>query len=481
YDLGLAAPLNDASRLAPIVTRYQQPDDFRNEASNAVTVLLDHQFAPSVKWNFSLREVKHHDDARGFDQTGFIRSGFAVDGTLCTPTAPCLRMRARGQHNEREWSFVDTNFGLGFSTGPVDHKVLIGYNGGREVANFERLQFSQGLASCPSPTAFNCLTQNLYNPLYTLPALTTLPTGNLNNQVTTYWSQGIYASDVMKLSEHWKATLGARYSDDRQKIMDDKYHSLPTQRKESSKAVPMAGLLYQPNTELTLYTSYATSYVPAPTAVQDESGANPFKPTAAAQIEGGVKFESGRFLNATAALFQIDKKDVLSSYACTLGTCTRQIGKVRSKGLELEANVRPSSNWQLTAGYAYTDAKVTASDDAILLGAELVNVPKSSAHFWSRYDFGDAFEGLSFGAGASYIGARAGTLRQTGDTTVLRLQAYTTADLGVYYVWDRYAFTLKVNNVFDKTYIESAGFEAGPLQVTPGAPRNLQVSMRVNF
>ena len=52
---------------------------------------------------------------------------------------------------------------------------------------------------------------------------------------------------------------------------------------------------------------------------------------------------------------------------------------------------------------------------------------------------------------------------------------------GVYYAFSRYALTLKINNLLDKTYIESSGFEAGPLQVTPGAPRNVQLSMRVHF
>ena len=482
YDLGLAAPLNDASRLAPIKTRYQQPDDFRNEASNAVTVLLEHELSPFLKWNLGAREVKHHDDARGFDQTAFITSGVARDGTPCAPTAPCLRMRARGQHNEREWSFVDTNLGLNFSTAFVEHKMLVGYNGGREVANFERLQFSQGLASCPTPTAFNCLTQDLYNPVYDLPALSSLPTGKLNNQITTSWSQGIYASDLMTLSEHWKAMAGARYASDRQNIKDDKYGSVPTQNKSSRKGIPMGGLLYQPDKELTLYTSYATSYVPAPASAQDESGANPFKPEASAQVEGGVKWEraGGRF-NATAALFQIDKKDTLTFYSCALGTCARQVGKVQSRGLELEANLRPLEHWQFTAGYAYTDAKVTASDGSIDVGSRLVNVPKNSAHVWSRYDFTGSLQGLGVGVGANYIGERAGTLQLPGVARILTLSAYAVVDVGVYYAWDRYAVTFKVNNILDKTYIESSGFEAGPLQVTPGAPRNMQLSMRVHF
>jgi iron complex outermembrane receptor protein len=482
YDLGLAVPLNDISRAADIKTRYQQPDDFRNEVDNAVTALANHAFSENVTWNFGARVVKHHDDAAGFDQTGFITSGVARDGSPCTPTAPCLRMRARGQHNEREWSFLDTNVNLNFATGFVGHRMLVGLNGGREIANFERLQFSNGLASCPTATTFNCLTQNLYNPVYDLPALSTLPKGNLNNQITTSYAEGIYASDVMTLSEHWKATAGARYSWDRQSIKDDKYHSVPTQYKENHKGIPMAGLLYQPSAELTFYTSYATSFVPAPANAQDETGANPFKPEQSAQVEAGAKYDrADANLTATAALFQIDKKDVLTFYSCALGTCAQQLGKVRSKGLELELNWRPLDGLQLTAGYAYTDAQVTNATDPLLVGARLVNVPKNSAHMWTRYDFSGDLHGLGVGVGVSYIGDRAGTLRATGNTTVLRLPAYTVVDAGVYYAFSRYAFTLKVNNLFDKTIIESSGFEAGPLQVTPGAPRNVQLSMRVHF
>jgi iron complex outermembrane recepter protein len=482
YDLGLAVPLNDITRAADIKTRYQQPNDFRNEVDDAATILANHTFSQNVAWNFGARVVKHHDDAAGFDQTGFITSGVARDGSPCSATAPCLRMRARGQHNEREWSFMDTNVNLTFNTGFVGHKMLVGLNGGREIANFERLQFSNGLASCPTATTFNCLTQNLYNPVYDLPALSSLPLGGLNNQITTSWAQGIYASDVMTLSEHWKATVGARYSDDKQNIKDDKYHSVPTQNKANSKGIPMAGLLFQPNAEITFYGSYATSFVPAPANAQDESGTNPFKPEASAQVEAGAKYDrADGNLNATFAAFQIDKKDVLTFFNCALGTCAQQLGKVQSKGIELEVNMRPIDRLQVTAGYAYTDAKVKTATDPLLVGARLVNVPKNSAHAWARYDFAGRLNGLGVGVGASYIGERAGTLRATGNTTVLRLPSYEVVDVGVYYLFSRYALTLKVNNLFDKTYIESSGFEAGPLQVTPGAPRNVQLSMRLHF
>jgi len=63
---------------------------------------------------------------------------------------------------------------------------------------------------------------------------------------------------------------------------------------------------------------------------------------------------------------------------------------------------------------------------------------------------------------------------------VLILPAYTVVDLAFYYVWDRYALNLKMGNLFDKTYYESAG-QTGTVQVAPGAPRSVTLSVRVNF
>jgi iron complex outermembrane receptor protein len=79
-----------------------------------------------------------------------------------------------------------------------------------------------------------------------------------------------------------------------------------------------------------------------------------------------------------------------------------------------------------------------------------------------------------------YTGERAGTLPSTADRRIIRLPAYTVADLGFYYIYGRYAFNLKVGNVFDKRYYESAGFTAD-LQIVPGAPRNIALSMRTHF
>ena len=60
------------------------------------------------------------------------------------------------------------------------------------------------------------------------------------------------------------------------------------------------------------------------------------------------------------------------------------------------------------------------------------------------------------------------------------LAAYTTIDLGLYYKLKNIDLTLKVTNLFDKRYIESAGF-TGDINLVPGTPRLLTATARIHF
>jgi iron complex outermembrane receptor protein len=246
--------------------------------------------------------------------------------------------------------------------------------------------------------------------------------------------------------------------------------------------LPLAGLLYQPTKDLTFYTSYSSSYVPAPANSQDVNGNNPFKPESAKQYEVGAKANFFRSrLRTTFALFRIDKQDVLSTFACPLGTCSQQIGNERSDGFELELNAKPLPGWQIATGWAHTRARIVKSADPAQVGARLTNAPLDSANLWSRYDFdGGALDGLGVGLGLVYSGERTGNIPSTADKRVLLLPSYAIADLGVYYSRGDYDFTVKVGNLFDKKYYESAGF-MNELQILPGAPRNLAFSVRKRF
>jgi iron complex outermembrane receptor protein len=154
--------------------------------------------------------------------------------------------------------------------------------------------------------------------------------------------------------------------------------------------------------------------------------------------------------------------------------------------VELELNYSPLENLQILGGLAYTDAVIDATFNAAaapLVGAQLTNSAKRSANLWTRYDVSEgALRGLGIGVGVFYSSEIAGSLPSTGDGRVLLLPSYTVADLAFYYnLQDRYAFTLKVGNVFDKLYFEGVNSTTNENGVVPGTPRNVTLSLRVSL
>ena len=472
YDQYLVAPNKDISRVAPITTHYNEPGDVLEEHGHATTLSLTHAFANDIKFNFAGRFVKNGDDARGYDNTA-IR-----------PDNVTLQRRARKQANAREFNYIDTNVTMPFNTGSVEHKMIVGVNGGRDTLDTDRIQFFNGPATGPQS-----LDINIYNPVFgraapldSLPAVNPTTPANLNRRYTVSTSQGVYASDLMTLAEHWKMNIGLRYTKEEQKFKELKLANVPPGEKSTSKVLPLAGLLYQPSKDTTFYTSYSSSYVPAPANSQDINGNNPFKPESAKQYEVGVKTNFlNKKLRTTFALFRIDKQDVLSTFSCPLGTCSQQIGNERSDGFELELNAKPLPGWQIATGWAHTRATIIKSSDPAQVGARLTNAPLNSANLWSRYDIdGGALDGVGIGLGVVYSAERTGNIPSTADKRVLKLPSYAIADLGVYYSHGDYDLTMKIGNLFDKKYYESAGF-MNELQILPGAPRNLAFSVRKRF
>lgn len=472
YDTYLVAPNSDIRRVPPITTRYQEPSDYEKEYGSVLTLFFKHQLANGMTWNVSTRDVWHTDEAHGFDVTA-IR-----------PDLQHVGRRARGQLNKRRYDYVDTNLQMPFDTFGIGHKMVVGLTAGRDASTSNRLQFYNAPASGP-----NSLDINIYDPIYGVaPPLSALPlvapgAGKLlNDRFTVLDSYGAYFADMMTLSEHWKATIGLRYARNQQSISELKIPNVPRSSKTNSKVLPMLGLVYQPDKQWSYYASYSTSYVPPAANAIDINGVNSFVPTSAKQIEVGSKanFLDNR-VSATFALYRIDEQNTFSHFPCAYGTCYAQLGKARSQGAEMEVNARPLPNWQLTAGYAYTDARITSSDTPVQVNSRLPNVPYNSAHLWSRYDFrSPRLQGLGFGLGVIYNSERTGFTPTAANSPMLKLPGYTRVDAALYYNYDKYVVTFKVENLFDQTYYQSAGFN-GDINLLPGVPRLFTLSVRAFF
>jgi iron complex outermembrane recepter protein len=107
-------------------------------------------------------------------------------------------------------------------------------------------------------------------------------------------------------------------------------------------------------------------------------------------------------------LYDIKKRNVLVSSTVDDVTAYSAAGEVRSRGLELDVSGQLTDQWSLIGSYAYTDAEVTK--DTTYQGMRLQNVAKNSGSLSAVYDFGNIVGGdkLRVGAGARYVGERAG-------------------------------------------------------------------------
>jgi len=471
YDTYLVTPNNDIALVAPITTRYQQPSDYETERGSVLSSFFSHSFANGFSLHVETRDVWHTDEAHGFDVVAIQKDLQHVS------------RRARGQRNKRGNHSIDAHLLMPLHLLGIRQQMLVGATESRDIADLNRLQFYNAPTTGP-----NSLNIDIYNPDYSgVPPLSSLPLfapgqgKDLSDRYSVTDELGVYMADMITFSQHWKGSVGVRYSRDRQRTQAEPTVSTTGSApvvKTNDKVLPTGGIVYQPDKHWSFYASYATSYVPpSPTAV-DINGVNSFVPTFAKQYEIGVKdsFLHGR-LDSTLAVYRIDENDTLESFPGPNGTYYEQIGSAQSKGAEFEINARPLRNWQLTAGAAYTNARVTASSLPEQVNAREPNVPVMAEHLWSRYQFtAHALHGLGWGLGIIHDGERQGFLPKN-TAPVLQLPAYTRVDTALYYDYGDYTFTFKVQNLFDKTIYSSSGFN-GYINLLPGNPRMFTLSAR---
>lgn len=107
--------------------------------------------------------------------------------------------------------------------------------------------------------------------------------------------------------------------------------------------------------------------------------------------------------------------------------------------------------WNMIAGYAYTDARIT-EDNTFETGDRLNNVPENSFNLWTSYELQEGtLQGLGFGLGFFYVGERQGDLENS-----FTLPSYLRTDAAIFYNRGQFRAALNFRNLFDVEYFESA-------------------------
>ncbi len=322
-------------------------------------------------------------------------------------------------------------------------------------------------------------TFNYNDPVYGNEVAGTTVSAPDSNQMDLLRSDSLFLQDAIHLTDQWILVGGARYQ------MYDQYagKGVPFTANtdgNGQKWVPRAGLVYRYTDELSFYGSYTESFKPnstiAPLANKSVLDGS-LEPEQSKSWELGTKLDIPGRITASAALFNIEKRNVLVQVGDGLTSVYSVAGKVRSRGLELDASGQLTDKWSVIGSYAYTDAEVT--EDPEYKGNRLQNVAKNTGSLSAVYDFGSILDGdqLRVGAGARYVGERAGDAANS-----FELPSYTVADAFATYdtkiEGQKVKFQLNVKNLFDRTYYTSA---VNTQFVSIGDARQVSVSSTLTF
>jgi len=323
-------------------------------------------------------------------------------------------------------------------------------------------------------------TFNVYNPVYGLlqPGTTVSPPDS--DQTDKLGTRSLFFQDTLHLT-NWLAVVGGVHWMEYEQLAGRGRPFTANTDLSGDKALPIGGVIFKINEQVSLYASYTQSLKPTSTIAPLTGGfvvSSNIAPEEGTQWETGVKFDVNQRLSGTVALYDIDKRNVLVSQfnAATGLNEFRTAGKVRSRGAEVDVTGKLSDHWSMIGSYGYTDARVV--EDPVFAGLALQNVALNTASLYLVYDFGTALPGrLRVGGGAHYVGNRAGDAANS-----FILPAYTVADIFATYE-TKYQNTpviyqFNVKNLFDTVSYTSA---VNALNVAMGDARRVSLSATAKF
>ncbi|GAB3650755.1 TonB-dependent siderophore receptor [Echinicola sediminis] len=478
----------------PITKSLNAANDYLKEESINATISLRHEFSEGFSFNSIYMRSNYSEDL--LEHRGNNKFANLGDGSL-----DIEKVEMRVGMRKRSWSNNNFNnyFNYDFSTGSIDHKLLVGYDYFQQALHPGGSQLqARGYLTADrtgSINSYNPANKDQYaldangNPIPVVEHFDlTDPFANKLRDLSKYiYSSNVYAQSQLHshgiyLQEQadfgkLKVLLGLRqeyYTD----VLN--YKGEDEEKVSQNALIPRVGLVYAVQPNINVYGTYVQGYQPqTATVINDPLAGGPFDPLTSELKEIGAKSDwfEGR-LSASFALYHlIDKGALYSANEPGNPDLLVQTGKEVSQGFELDLAGRITDNWSVIANYSFNEATIEESDDENLIGRQKPNAPKHAGNVWTKYIFHDGyFKGLGFGLGANFVTERFGSLGSTAEPPVF--PSYQLVDAAVYYKMNKFQIQMNINNILDKTHWVG-GYDY--IRAFPGAPRNVMTTVSYTF
>ncbi|MDC7675665.1 TonB-dependent siderophore receptor [Asticcacaulis machinosus] len=272
-----------------------------------------------------------------------------------------------------------------------------------------------------------------------------------------------YAAIHLNFTDRLKGIVGLNSID----LKTDGVSYGVTQDRDEKKVSPYAGVVYDLNTNVSLYASYSDIFNPQ---AEVDINRNRLPSAQGKSYEAGVKSEwFERRLYATASVFKSEQSDLAEFIGYIPNTWDSYYEGIDTivKGYEFEVSGKITPNWSVNGGWTDLSIEDSAGNDARLY------LPRQSLKIATTYSLPE-YRDLKLG----------GSLRWQSDTettaltTVIKQEAYSVVDLfGSVKVTDKVRASLNIKNAFDEKYW--GGLRWG--QSFYAAPRSAMVTLDYTF
>lgn len=349
---------------------------------------------------------------------------------------------------------AQTNLVWNGTLGPIGNAVLFGLELGNQHTTSQRRNGTLSSA-----------TLNLARIIYPTATFGALA----RNTVSDVDVFSAYAQDQISLGAHVDLLVGLRF--DRFALGGTDLIGTPRPfARTDEKLSPRLGLVLKPRETLSLYASYSRSFLPrsGDQFLSLTTTTQNLEPEGFTNYEVGGKWDIRRDLNLTVAAFQLQRTNATTPNPAD-PTTTINVGETRTRGIELGLSGRITSQWQASGGYTFQNAHLKGNSFV-----RLSQVPRHQFALWNRFDVTPR---LGAGLGVVHQSSQFAAIRTL--PTVTQIPAFTRVDAALFAkLGERIDLQLNVENLLGTTYFADAHNNDN---ITPGAPRNARLTVRVKF
>ncbi|WP_024929228.1 TonB-dependent receptor [Methylophilus sp. OH31] len=339
-----------------------------------------------------------------------------------------------------------------FDTGPVGHQVSLGATKVRQNTDIYFAAVS------------GTINGNIYAPVYIdTPSTAGLP-GNKEKYGAMTLTSYALADTLSFLDEKVQVTLGARH----QRVEQQSYLFATTDPYDKTALTPVAGVVFKPQENISLYANYIEGLSQGPQAPLI-MGSRIFPPYKTKQKEVGVKVDWGK-IATSVSVFEIERPSAIST-----STTFNVNGEQRNRGVEFNVFGEVADGLRVLGGGAYTQGELVKNQDSALNGNTAVGVPDWQVSLGGEWD-PVPVPGLTLTSRVIY------TSKQYVDqANNLSIPSITRFDIGARYktVLNATPVTLRANieNLFNRDYWNTSN--EGYIYL--GMPRTLLLSATADF